>query len=92
MEVKLDKFGRIVIPKEIREWLGLEAGMELHLDVTEDENGERVVALRPVHERQMLLEEEGVLVYTGSLQVENFDVVEHLRAAREERSRKVSGF
>lgn len=88
MEVTVDKFGRIVIPKSVRDLLGLKAGTELHLEVTEHEAGERTIALRPTQEKPLLIDEEGLLVYTGTLQVENVDVVEHLRAAREERARR----
>ena len=91
MEVHVDKFGRIVIPKPVRDALGLEAGAGLHLEVVEAATGEREIALRPAQEKPLLVEEDGLLVYTGALQVEDFDVVEHLRRARAERGRSLSG-
>jgi len=39
MEVTLDKYGRIVIPKPVRERLGLEAGSTLELGVEPVEGG-----------------------------------------------------
>lgn len=38
MEVTLDKFGRILIPKEIRKVLGLQAGQVLSLYTSEENN------------------------------------------------------
>ena len=37
MKVKVDKYGRIVIPKEVRERLGIEENSELTLTVRDDE-------------------------------------------------------
>ena len=91
MDVSIDKFGRILIPKPIRDWLGLEAGTELQLEVVEDGMGERAIALRASQEKPLLVEEDGLLVYTGSLQQENVDVVEHLRRDRQDRARRQSG-
>lgn len=34
--VKIDKFGRILIPKEIRRSLGIEEGAELEIEVKDD--------------------------------------------------------
>ncbi len=55
MDVSIDKFGRIVIPKPVRDALGLEAGAKLHLETTEGENGEREIALRPEREKPLLV-------------------------------------
>ncbi len=51
MEVTLDKFGRIVIPKPVRDALGLEAGAKLHLETTERRTGTPEIALRPERKR-----------------------------------------
>ena len=37
MKVRVDKYGRIVLPKEIREMLGIHENSELMLNVREDE-------------------------------------------------------
>lgn len=90
MEVTLDKFGRVLIPKAIREQLGLEAGTELALEIHDTEGGASEIALRPVRPRPVLEEQDGLLVYTGAVQDE-VDVVEHLRRARNERIRTFAG-
>lgn len=90
MDVTLDKFGRVLIPKAIRDRLGLKAGTELILEIHDTGGGTSEIALRPVHERPVLEEQEGVLVYTGDVQGE-VDVVEHLRRARNERIRTLAG-
>ena len=60
METKLDRFGRIVIPKSIRSHLGLEPGTVLR--IRRDGN---VVTLTPAEEEAPLVEEDGLLVFTG---------------------------
>jgi AbrB family looped-hinge helix DNA binding protein len=60
MKLHLDKSGRIVLPKPIRQRLGLRAGAELEAS----ESGEGLL-LRPVTERPSLVERDGVLVHTG---------------------------
>ena len=58
----LDKAGRIVIPKPLREELGLEPGDTLELE----SDGERI-ALCPVRATGPLMKEQGVWVFrTGS--------------------------
>lgn len=60
MEIALDRFGRIVIPKSFREGLGLQAGTRLKI---EEQEGRIVLT---VHRDQPdLVREDGVLVYTG---------------------------
>lgn len=60
MKTTIDRFGRIVIPKRVRDDLGLEAGSVLEID----EIDERIV-LRVRREEPDLVREQGVLVYTG---------------------------
>lgn len=91
MDVTIDKFGRIVIPKAIRDWLGLEAGTELQLEVVEQASGERAIALRAAQDKPLLVEEDGLLVYTGSLLVDDFDIVGHLQQGRRDRARGQTG-
>lgn len=91
METRLDKFGRIVIPKAAREALALEAGDELALNVEEDEDGRRSISLRPSHEEAPFKRKGNVLVFTGKLTDPELDVVEHIRKTRDERNRKLSG-
>ena len=90
MDVTIDKFGRIVIPKVVRDSLGLKAGSELQVEITEEETGERTIALRPGQEKALLIDEDGLLVYTGVLKVQDFDVVEHIRVTREERAQRTT--
>ena len=90
MDVTIDKFGRIVIPKVVRDSLGLKAGSELQVEITEEETGERTIALRPGQEKALLIDEDGLLVYTGVLKVQDFDVVEHIRVTRDERAHRTT--
>ncbi|MCD6570474.1 MAG: AbrB/MazE/SpoVT family DNA-binding domain-containing protein [Deltaproteobacteria bacterium] len=61
METALDKFGRIVIPKKIREHFNLEPGTQIRIE----ENGQTIV-LKPVHGEPNLILKEGVLVFSGT--------------------------
>ncbi|HUP43328.1 MAG TPA: AbrB/MazE/SpoVT family DNA-binding domain-containing protein [Thermoanaerobaculia bacterium] len=60
MEATLDRFGRIVIPKRVRDDLGLFAGSILLIEEREDR-----IVLRVQREETDLVREDGVLVYTG---------------------------
>ena len=61
METTLDRFGRIIIPKGVRDDMGLEAGAILQI---EKEGGK--IVLQPVHGEPQLMEKKGVLVFTGT--------------------------
>ena len=61
METTVDKFGRIVIPRRVRESLGLRPGTKLELELFGDE-----VVLKPVREEPNVVDKDGVLVFTGS--------------------------
>lgn len=82
METTLDRFGRVVIPKEIRDTLGLKPGELLKVEQSDDE-----VVLKPLREEPPIKVKEGVLVYTGTAAS---NLMEAVRAHREERLRRVS--
>lgn len=91
MEVKIDDYGRIVIPKEVRECLGIESGSTLTVGVeTEGTNG-GAITLRPKGQRPPLRRKGALLVHSGELDEESFDVVEDIRAERTERNRRHAG-
>ncbi len=82
METTLDKFGRVVIPKEIRDNLGLKPGEVLQIERIDDE-----VILRPLKEETPLHMKEGVLVFSG---MATGNIAESLRIHREERIRRIA--
>lgn len=59
----VDRFGRVVIPKSIRDELGLEPGSELWIRC---EEGKLVFQMKS--DQPTLLEEDGILVFTGQTQ------------------------
>ncbi len=81
MKTTIDRFGRVVVPKDIRDRLGLKPGAEIEID----EQGNEVV-LKPVERETPLKLEEGVLVFTGNA---TGDLMEAVRTHRVERLLKV---
>ncbi|MBS3919117.1 MAG: AbrB/MazE/SpoVT family DNA-binding domain-containing protein [Deltaproteobacteria bacterium] len=82
METTIDKFGRVVIPKEIRDHLGLKSGEVLQIERLEDE-----VMLKPLREESPLHIKEGVLVFSGAA---TGNMKEAVRLHREEQLRKIA--
>ena len=80
MQTVLDKFGRVVIPKQIRLHLGLKAGTLLKI-----EEREHQVLLEPVDEETGLVEKDGLLVFSGSASGELSGLVSAHRGARLEK-------
>lgn len=85
--ISVDKAGRVVLPKEMRDKLRLEAGDELLV-----EQGDEQIVLRPVRARASLKKERGVWVYQsgrrGKVSAESLQ--EQIDAVREERIRELS--
>lgn len=77
MDVKLDRFGRVVLPKTIRDDLDLEAG-----DVLVVEEVDEGILLRPVRDEPGLVDKDGVLVFTGKPTEDVAHTLEKLRAGR----------
>jgi AbrB family looped-hinge helix DNA binding protein len=77
--LRIDKSGRIVVPKLLREHLGLKPGSEL--EVLEQAGS---VLLRPVEQRPSMIKIDGLWVHQGVAQPgANWDrVVEDVREER----------
>jgi len=62
MNLKMDKSGRIVLPKRLRERLGLRPGMEL--EAVEQPGG---VLLRPAEHPPSMIQVDGLWVHRGTV-------------------------
>ena len=85
MKLRLDKSGRIVLPKPLRQRLGLRAGTTF--EATEAAEG---VMLRPIQRRPALVERNGFLVHTGQA-TRGFDWQELVDDLEQERLRNILG-
>ncbi|MGE5310524.1 MAG: AbrB/MazE/SpoVT family DNA-binding domain-containing protein [Nitrospirota bacterium] len=81
METNLDRFGRVIIPKKVRDKLGLRPGAVLEVH----QQGEGVL-LKPLQEEPRLLERDGVLVVRGKA---SGDLTESVQIHRRERVKRV---
>ena len=85
MTLKIDKAGRVILPKPLRDRLGLREGSELELEETPEG-----VVLKPAERRPSMVRKQGIWVHTGKLPPA-FDIVQAIREDREERLRKLAG-
>jgi len=60
MLTTIDRFGRIVLPKKLRDDFNLEPGSQIRIE----ENGQEII-LKPIHGEPNLRLKDGVLVYSG---------------------------
>lgn len=81
MNTTLDRFGRIVIPKQMRDGLGLQPGITLRIEEREDE-----IRLKPLREGSPTHEKDGILVFSGEAAG---DLVGAVGASRESRLARV---
>ena len=85
MNVKIDKSGRIILPKPLRDRLRLRQGSGLEIE----ERPEGLL-LKPVDQRPSMVRENGVWIYLGSVP-RGFDWDDLVDADREERIKDASG-
>ena len=83
MIVTIDRAGRIVVPKSLRERFNLLAGTELEIKAS----GESL-QLRKVGTEPSLVREKGILVHHGGA-CASLDVAAFIRAERDSRSRRM---
>jgi AbrB family looped-hinge helix DNA binding protein len=84
MEVTIDKFGRILIPKKIREALGLKPGQVLELFF--DRYSRKLDLKLPADADSMniIVEDSGLpVIQNGSPTTEDFDTVSFIKETRE---------
>lgn len=60
MQLVVDKFGRVVLPKALREGHGLVAGERVDV-----EDRPECVILRPARQRSVVTQRDGLLVFSG---------------------------
>jgi AbrB family looped-hinge helix DNA binding protein len=77
MKTMMDRFGRVVVPKDIRDRLGLRPGVEIEIDDKDNE-----LVLRPVEHEPSLKLKKGIIVFSGKA---NGDLRGAVRAHREKR-------
>lgn len=82
MKTTIDRFGRIVVPKEIRKRFGLAPGAQVEIDGQDQE-----IIIRQVTEKPSLLVENGLLIFDGEAAG---DIASWVRKTREDRNTKVS--
>jgi len=84
MQMIIDKFGRVVIPKALRDGLQLTSGTVLEV---EEKAGKLI--LQPFQEQPVLVRKNGFLVHTGAT-TSRFDTI--LKKERKTRLLKIAGF
>ena len=85
MTLRIDKAGRVVLPKPLRDRLGLHEGSDLEIVETSDG-----VMLKPVEPQPATIRKRGLWVHTGKLPP-GFDIVNAIRGDREDRVLKLAG-
>ncbi|HLN48845.1 MAG TPA: AbrB/MazE/SpoVT family DNA-binding domain-containing protein [Steroidobacteraceae bacterium] len=85
-KVTLDKAGRVVIPKTLRDALRLAPGDTLALE----SDGDRVL-LRPVRSASALRKEQGIWVFRGGRKLAVVDADSVLESLRQQRDREAHG-
>jgi AbrB family looped-hinge helix DNA binding protein len=84
MTLRIDKAGRVVLPKPVRDRLGLREGSALELRETAEG-----VVLTAAERGPSMVKKQGLWVHTGKVPP-GFDTVQLMRDDREERIRKLA--
>lgn len=83
MQVAIDKFGRMVLPKSVREDFNLSAGSVLTVEERYD-----AIVLKPLEQKNLVKEDGGILVYDGEVDA---DISVEIKRARQERLDRSGG-
>lgn len=85
MNLTIDRAGRIVVPKALRERFGLHPGTELEIEAETDG-----LRLRACHSVPAFIEKEGVLVHHGPGEARQIDVAAFINLEREGRAASIA--
>jgi AbrB family looped-hinge helix DNA binding protein len=85
MTLKMDKAGRVVLPKPVRDRLGLHGGSDLEIQETPEG-----LVLRPAERKPSLVKKGSFWVHTGEIPP-GYDILKAIDEDREERTRKAWG-
>jgi len=83
MKTKVDRFGRIVVPKEMRDRHGLVPGSQVEI-----EDSAETIVLCVLSDLPGLVEKQGILIFRGRA---TGDLDSVIRSHRNERQRKTGG-
>lgn len=86
LHIPIDKAGRVVLPKEIRDRMGLPAGTEFEVIEEKDR-----IILKPVEKQPKLVRKGSFLVFVSDESPKNVDIVGLIKKDREDRIRKKMG-
>ena len=84
MVVTIDKAGRVVVPKALRDQFNLTPGCEVEIEATADR-----ITLRRADAKPTLVRKEGVLIHHGTTRTP-LDIADFIRAERDARQARVS--
>jgi AbrB family looped-hinge helix DNA binding protein len=82
MQTSIDRFGRIILPKKVRDDLDLHPGIVLRI-----EEHNREIILVPIFDEPNIVDKDGVLVYSGR---PTGDIENAVRTQREKRMKKLT--
>ncbi|MEP6538602.1 MAG: AbrB/MazE/SpoVT family DNA-binding domain-containing protein [Bryobacteraceae bacterium] len=85
MTLKIDNAGRVILPKPVRDRLGLRAGSELEMRETAEG-----LVLKPAERRPSLIRKGSFLIHSGEIPA-GYDILKAIDEDREERMRKAWG-
>jgi AbrB family looped-hinge helix DNA binding protein len=84
--VTIDRSGRVVIPKAVRDQLRLSPGDSLKLRSSEDH-----LMLSPVRNRSAIVKKEGIWVYRSPEPLKEASILDVIDSIRDERIRELQG-
>ncbi len=82
MTLKIDKAGRVILPKPVRDRIGLHAGCDLEMEETKDD-----IILRLAGRKPSLIKKGSFWVHSGEIPP-GYDVLKAIDEDREEQMRK----
>jgi AbrB family looped-hinge helix DNA binding protein len=85
MKLRLDKLGRVLLPKPLRARYGLRPGTELEIS-----EGAKEFVIRPARATPSMVNDRGIWVHQGT-PVDEIDFAKALREDREQRLKQQGG-